>query len=122
MSVADVDGSPGVDSTGMFSGSHTYADNGAYFVTVTIHDDDGGSHFQMFLVTVENVDPTLSVTPSATMSDEGQSVSFDATLSDPGFDNPLDPNGATVESFTYDVDWGDGRDAILSIILAPIQP
>ena len=51
----------------------------------------------------------------------GGTVSFSdlATFSDPGFDNPLNPNPAMPpgitdplhESFTYDINWGDGRDA-----------
>ena len=39
----DVPGSAGVHTAGSFDGSHTYADNGVYTVTVTISDDDGGS-------------------------------------------------------------------------------
>ena len=61
MSVADTNGMPGVDSSGMFSGSHTYADDGTYNVKVTIHDDNGGMATQMFTVTVQNVDPTLAL-------------------------------------------------------------
>ncbi len=111
-SIADTNGGPGVDSTGTIAGSHTYADNGVYTVTVTIHDDDGGSDTLTFTVTVNNVDPTLGLTPSTTSINEGQSVGFDALFSDPGFDNPLNPGAEQAESFTYDVDWGDNRDAI----------
>jgi PKD repeat protein len=110
--VADTNGSPGTPSTGMFNGSHTYADDGVYTVTVTIHDDDGGVHVQTFEVTVSNVNPTLSVTPSPTSINEGGLVSFDASFSDPGFDNPLNPGAEKAESFTYDIDWGDGRDVV----------
>jgi PKD repeat protein len=111
-SVADLNGSPGVPSTGTIAGSHTYADDGTYTVTVTIYDDDGGSDTKTFEVVVSNVQPTLAVTPSPTSINEGQTVSFDASFSDPGFDNPLNSGAEKSESFTYDVDWGDGRDAI----------
>ncbi len=39
----DVFGSPGVPTSGSFDGSHIYADNGVYTVTVTVSDDDGGT-------------------------------------------------------------------------------
>jgi uncharacterized delta-60 repeat protein len=48
----DVAGSEGIDTAGSFDGSHTYADNGAYTVTVTVADDDGGSDVKTFIVTV----------------------------------------------------------------------
>src|SRR5262249_45033931 len=64
MAVSDTNGGPGVDSTGAFSGSHTYADDGTYLVTVTIHDDNGGVDTKTFSVTVNNVNPTLSVMPT----------------------------------------------------------
>ena len=57
--ITDVNGSPGVLSTGSFGGSHIYADDGTYTITVTIHDDDGGSHSQTFQVIVANVMPTI---------------------------------------------------------------
>ena len=47
--------------SGSFDGSHTYADNGTYAVTVTVTDDDGGTTSQSLQVTVSNVAPTLGV-------------------------------------------------------------
>ncbi|HEX4414191.1 MAG TPA: PKD domain-containing protein, partial [Lacipirellulaceae bacterium] len=122
MSVADTNGSPGTPSSGTIGGSHTYADDGDYTVTITVHDDNGGSSTGSFSVHVNNVNPTV-ITPHGDQSiSEGDTVSFNnlATFTDPGFDNPANPNPAVPpnitdpknESFTYDVDWGDGRDAI----------
>ena len=54
-------GSPACSTAGSFDGSHTYADNGVYTVTVTVFDDDGGTTSQTFTVTVDNVAPTLTV-------------------------------------------------------------
>ena len=76
---------------------------------------------------VANVDPTLSVTPtSPTSINEGDTVTFDAMFSDPGFDNPDNPTTPATgdpknESFTYDVDWGDGRDAITGMTVADMN-
>jgi PKD repeat protein len=117
-------GSDGVDSTGAFTGSHTYADDGTYTVTVTIHDDNGGSNSEMFTVTVNNADPVLTLTPTPpTTIFEGSSVAFNATFSDHGFDNPNNPTTPATgdplnESFTYDINWGDGRDAVSGVAVA----
>ncbi len=97
MSVADTNGAPGVFSTGMFSGSHIYADDGVYTVTVTIHDDNGGSFVEQFMVTVENVAPTLTTPNGNQTLNEGALLSLAnlGTFTDPGFDNPLNPGGET---------------------------
>ncbi len=42
-----------------FTLSHVYADNGAYTVSVTVVDDDGGSETEQFVITVTNVNPTV---------------------------------------------------------------
>jgi PKD repeat protein/methionine-rich copper-binding protein CopC len=107
-------GSPGTPTAGSFNGSHTFADNGVYTVTVTVFDDDGGQHQRTFTVTVNNVDPTLNVVGNQTVN-EGSLLSLThiGTFTDPGFDNSAntgDPanGGETTETFTFSVDWGDG--------------
>ena len=76
---------PGVLSTGSFGGSHTYADNGVYTVTVTIFDDDGGSDVKTYVITVTNGRQAGHAVDESSV--EGQQISFSATFSDPGFDN-----------------------------------
>ncbi len=105
----DVPGSPGTPTSGSFDGSHTYADNGIYTVTVTVSDDDGGTTSASFEVTVNNVAPTLVVPPNQTVN-EGALLSLTdiGVFTDPGFDNPLNIGGETSEKFTYAINWGDG--------------
>ena len=116
MAVADMNGAAGVPSTGSFGGSHTYADNGTYTVTVTIHDDDGGTTVQTFTIEVANVVPFLTSTNNLT-ANEGQAITLNGLgvgLQDPGFDNPLntlDPaNGGDVAETlsALSINWGDG--------------
>lgn len=47
-------------SDGTVTGSHVYADNGTYRVTVTVTDDGDASASATFLVTVKNVAPTAT--------------------------------------------------------------
>ena len=107
----DTTGSAGVLTAGSFDGSHTYADNGTYTVSVTVTDDDGGADTETFDVTVGNVDPTL-VVPSNQTVDEGTLLVLKdiAMFTDPGFDNAA-ATPATAETFTVSVDWGDGTTA-----------
>jgi PKD repeat protein len=113
--------------SGAIGGTHTYADDGVYTVTVTVTDDDGGSDTQSFFVTVSNVAPTFTeIGLSSETIGEGQALSLDALFSDPGFDNELNPNPAMPpdivdprhESFTYDINWGDGRQQIVGESIA----
>jgi len=101
----DQPGGEAMPTAGSFDGTHIYADDGVYTVTVTIRDDDGGIALQQFEVTVDNIAPTLDALPNVT-ADEGAMIQLPAaTFSDQGFNNPL---GSTEESFTATIDWGDG--------------
>jgi methionine-rich copper-binding protein CopC len=111
VATVDVLGAIGTPTAGSFDGSHTYADDGLYTVTVTIFDDDGGQHQQTFTVQVNNVAPTLAAIADRT-TNEGSLLSIAnlGQLTDPGFNNPLNPlpGGETVETFTFTINWGDG--------------
>jgi PKD repeat protein len=103
-------GSRGVLTAGAIAGSHTYADDGVYTVTVTVTDDGGGKTTGTILVTVNNVAPTVTVGTNLTVN-EGSLLSINdiGQYTDPGFDNPLAIGGPTSQTFTYTVNWGDGR-------------
>ncbi len=105
-------GSAGVLTSGSFDGSHTYADNGTYSVTVTVADDDGGTASASLQVVVTNVAPTLRVIGNQSAI-VGQPLSLTniGTFTDPGFDNALNPGPEKTETFTYSINWGDGSPA-----------
>ena len=80
---------------------HTYADNGAYPVTVTVTDDDGGSGQAGFTAGVANVEPTGTF-EAPTTAPAGFAFTIRITgVSDP---SPVD----TAAGFTYAFDCGDG--------------
>jgi len=82
-----------------FALGHTYADNGSYTVTVAVTDDDGGSHNDTLLVTVNNVAPVVSAGADQAV-DEGSAFAGGGSFTDPGAD-----------TWTATVDYGDGSGA-----------
>ncbi len=87
-----------VESNGLWAvhGSHVYADNGQYTVTVRVADDDMSGDFdagvsgidyveQTLVVNVDNVVPTLNATPDLSEIDESGSIVISADFSDPRF-------------------------------------
>jgi PKD repeat protein len=88
------DGGP---SSSTASASHTWMDEGAYTVTATVTDDDGGTSSDTHTVTVSNVAPTLSTAQWSASEEEGQEVTFTASATDPGGD-----------TLTYTWGFGDG--------------
>ncbi len=106
-----VSGSAGTLTTAGFDHApHTYADNGDYTVTVSFTDDDGGAVALSFTITVSNVAPSLTLTSEQFSLNEGQTLSIPqlGSFTDPGFNNPLRPGGASQETFRYTINWGDG--------------
>src|SRR6185437_15250754 len=78
-------------------GSHYYADQGAYTVTVSVADDGGGIGQGSFQLTSNDVGPTLA--PIADMQYiQSQPIYFQETFTEPGI--------ADVD--TVQVTWGDG--------------
>jgi PKD repeat protein len=86
--------------------SHTYADDGAYTVTVRITDDEGASAADTLLVTVLNAPPVVDAGSDQT-ADEGTAVSFAGSFSDAGLAD------------THTVVWSFGEGGTASGTLTP---
>ncbi|UCE37509.1 MAG: right-handed parallel beta-helix repeat-containing protein [Thermoplasmata archaeon] len=87
-----------VDQTGS-SATHTWNDNGIFTVKGKIMDKDGGYTEYTTDVTVNNVAPTVDA-GSDQAADEGDTVSFSGTFTDPGSED------------THTIEWDYNYDGI----------
>ncbi len=78
------------------SASHTYAQDGAFNVRLTITDNDGLTDSAVFTVTVANVAPVVAAVPDGSLN-IGATYTVNGTFTDPGAD-----------AWTATVVWGDG--------------
>lgn len=100
-SMTTVSGSQISETSGIFSvpGSHVYADEGAYTLTVTISDVGGATATASNVATVD--DATLGATPSAVAATQLSTFTGTvATFSDAN-------SRATSADYTAVIDWGD---------------
>jgi hypothetical protein len=88
---------------GALGGTHIYADDGTYTVTVTVTDKDGGSDTKSFIVKVGNVTPQLSDPADITINENG-TATLTTTVTDPG----------SKDVFSVDVNWLDGTSDTVS--------
>ena len=112
----DQNGSVGFDTEASFDGSHTYADNNVFTVTVRVADDDMTADFttgtdgvdfveQSFQVTVDNVAPSIAVSAVSSSTDEGSLFTLDLGL-------VTEPGDDTITQFI--IEWGDGDSDIVA--------
>src|SRR5262249_55119471 len=73
----------------------TAPDNGVFTFTLTVTDSDGASSSDSAVVTINNVAPTVSAGGNQTVN-EGNPVTFNGALSDPGSLHPLTYNWPAV--------------------------
>jgi len=97
---------------GTVSGSHIYADNGTYTVTVSVTDDDGAVASDTLAVTVANAAPTVDAGADQTVNEGDLVFLAPATFNDLG---TLDTHSATI-------DWGDGIATAGTVSEIPFGP
>lgn len=96
----------GTSSTGTLTPAHTYTDNGAYTVTLTVTDKDGGVGIDTLIVTVSNVAPVVNAGPDRAAVKDAI-VNFNGSFVDPGI---LD---------THTIQWQFGDGTVANATLAP---
>ncbi|MCA9036772.1 MAG: DNRLRE domain-containing protein, partial [Planctomycetaceae bacterium] len=73
----------------VISGSHVYADNGSFTVTITATDDDGGQDSATTTVSVRNVAPQVSIIDIPAQMPEGTPITLNSSVVDPGSSDVL---------------------------------
>ncbi|MDP3064863.1 MAG: PKD domain-containing protein, partial [Chloroflexota bacterium] len=100
------DGSPPVTGAGAvggktFTDNHTYADNGAYTINLTVSDTHKVQGAASKTVTVNNVAPVLTHSAAASINENGI-LAVSGAITDPGIR----------DSFTLTVTWGEGGNEV----------
>jgi len=75
----------GSTATGTLTPSHTYVDDGAFTVSLSVTDAGGLTNTDTLTATIANVAPTITTTPSLTAV-ESSSWTYAAAAADPGAD------------------------------------
>jgi len=81
--------------------NYTPVEDGAYFVTLTVDDDDGGSSFRSVVINIDNALPVIERIAFDATPAVGADVDMDVFWSDAGSE----------DTHTVTVDWGEGPDA-----------
>ncbi|MCO4769605.1 MAG: PKD domain-containing protein [Deltaproteobacteria bacterium] len=92
------DGVYEINSTQPLGDACSYVDEGNFTVTLRVTDDDGDTAVSVATIAVANVAPTLTGPIGPTTGDEGTTLNWSATATDPGVNDVL----------TYSWDFGDG--------------
>jgi PKD repeat protein len=87
--------------------AQVYADNGIYTVTLAVTDNNGAMGTDTATVTIENVAPAVVDAGSDQMVNEGATVSFSGSFTDPGSGD------------THTIEWNFGDDNTASGSLTP---
>ncbi len=90
--------------------AHTYDQDGTFFVTLTVTDNDDLIGEAIIVVTVENVAPVV-VPGAAQAGTEGSRISVSATFADVGVE----------DSHTATIDWADGTTTTLDPARSPLS-
>jgi len=120
-------GNPNTPTAASFEGSHVYADDGEYTVTVRIADDDMSGDFiggtvdvdfveQTFQVNVTNLDPTAN-DDTGSVDENGAAITIDV------LNNDTDPAGTSDPRTVTDVNttgtFGDVSFTLASVVYDP---
>lgn len=97
--------------TGTVTGTHIYADNGAYIVTLTVTDDDGGQATDTLTITVNNVAPSVTAGPDQVIH-SGETIDVSGAFTDPGW----------LDTHTASWDWDDGTSSTGTVVEENVYP